>query len=427
MLYVTDRRPILKEIEEAEEQSDGQENEDAENDENVPQETVGYDWGRSPSLAFGSAIVTIGDDVPWDTLVAESRTNDRTISLPVVVSEVEEKGRFPDTPMPGVRNEYGGFSPDPEVVKVHQQVVAEFHDELRARLAHAQKKHVYIYIHGYNNSFDDAVMVIGEMWHFLGRQGVPIAYTWPAGVGGLRGYFYDRESGEYTIYHLKQFFRALLACEEVEGIHFIAHSRGTDVLVTALRELFIELREQVLAQGVDGKRTAGKIKNIVLAAPDLDFEVISQRLIAERFMSYVNRFTIYMSTTDVALGLSTWLFLSQRRVGRVQFSDLPPVYQREARKATHVTLVDARVSSGLIGHSYFYSHPAVLSDLILVLRDGRPPGMEHGRPLEHIDVISWRIEDDYPNLNEKPASDPNSGFDTGSGEGEPKAAAFTDR
>ena len=39
------------------------------------------------------------------------------------------------------------------------------------------------------------MLVIAELWHFLGRQGVPILYTWPAGFGGLRGYTRDRESG----------------------------------------------------------------------------------------------------------------------------------------------------------------------------------------------------------------------------------------
>ena len=45
------------------------------------------------------------------------------------------------------------------------------------------------------DSFEDAIFRIAELWHFLGREGVPIAYTWPAGHPGLlRGYNYDRES-----------------------------------------------------------------------------------------------------------------------------------------------------------------------------------------------------------------------------------------
>ncbi len=46
---------------------------------------------------------------------------------------------------------------------------------------------------------DDALVAAGEFWHFLGREGVPIIYTWPSGAGGLNFYTADRESGEFTI------------------------------------------------------------------------------------------------------------------------------------------------------------------------------------------------------------------------------------
>ena len=73
------------------------------------------------------------------------------------------------------------------------------------RLAQTPHKDVYVYIHGFANTFDDAVFRAAELWHFMGRQGVCIAYTWPSGYGGPFGYFHDRESGEYTVLHLKQF------------------------------------------------------------------------------------------------------------------------------------------------------------------------------------------------------------------------------
>ena len=44
---------------------------------------------------------------------------------------------------------------------------------------------------------------------------------------------HDRESGEFTVYHLKQCLRAVAACPDVERVHLIAHSRGTDVTISA--------------------------------------------------------------------------------------------------------------------------------------------------------------------------------------------------
>ncbi|QQO54308.1 MAG: alpha/beta hydrolase [Thiohalocapsa sp. PB-PSB1] len=34
-------------------------------------------------------------------------------------------------------------------------------------------------MHGVATGFDDAVLDLASIWHFLGREGVPIAYTWP--------------------------------------------------------------------------------------------------------------------------------------------------------------------------------------------------------------------------------------------------------
>ena len=52
-------------------------------------------------------------------------------------------------------------------------------------------------------------------------------------------------------------------------------------------------------------------------------------------------------------------------------------------------------SGGAHGHNYFRTNPAVSSDLVLTLRFGRPPGAENGRPLEHIDGLFWKVDDDY--------------------------------
>jgi esterase/lipase superfamily enzyme len=66
--------------------------------------------------------------------------------------------------------------------------------------------------------FDDGVTTMAQRWHFLGREGVPIAYSWPAypgGPGGPGAYEYTRESGIFTGYHLKQTIRLIAACPAV--------------------------------------------------------------------------------------------------------------------------------------------------------------------------------------------------------------------
>jgi esterase/lipase superfamily enzyme len=272
--------------------------------------------------------------------------------------------------------------------------------ELRGRLALTSRKAVYVFIHGFNNTFEDAVYVIAELWHFLGRQGIPILYSWPAGYGGgLRGYSRDRESGEFTIFHLKQFLRFLASTPELEEIHLIAHSRGTDVLTSALRELFIEAR----AAGKDPRRVF-KLSNVVLAAADIDFEVVIQRLGAERVGMGIERLTIYVSKGDKAIGFSGCLFVSLRRLGQLRPEDLTEELSRELTRAPWVQIIDANVPTSFIGHAYFYAHPAVSADLVLLLRDNHPPGSP-GRPLRKHGPNFWQITKDYPGSPENKTED----------------------
>ena len=51
---------------------------------------------------------------------------------------------------------------------------------------------------------------------------------------------------------------------------------------------------------------------------------------------------------------------------------------------------------GAHGHTYWIDNPAVLSDVILILRDDLPPGEEHGRPLIRAETGLWEIYDGYP-------------------------------
>ena len=84
----------------------------------------------------------------------------------------------------------------PAVQEAYEHAAAQVRQDLRQHLALTPRKAAYVYVHGYNNTFEDGVLVIAELWHFLSREGVPILYTWPAGAGsGLRGYTHDREWG----------------------------------------------------------------------------------------------------------------------------------------------------------------------------------------------------------------------------------------
>ena len=248
---------------------------------------------------------------------------------------------------------------------------------------------MFIYVHGFNNSLDDAVLTTAELWHFLGREGVPICYTWPAGVGLFKAYQYTLASTQFTIYHFKQMLRLIASCPEVEKVHIIAHSRGTAVATDALRELHLEIR------GTADTKKVLKLGTIVLAAADLDLDVVTQRLATERIGRAVEHTAIYISSEDKALGFSAWLF-GGGRLGDIDFKLFAPEEIAALRGSRRLQFIDARVKKLGLGHSYFYANPAVSSDLMLLLRYQLLPGAEYGRPLGVTDVGLWVVDDDYP-------------------------------
>ena len=352
-----------------------------------------YGYRRSRSLAFGMTTVRIGKDVPWDALVTASRSALRPTDLPMSTAETRELGRFPPTPSKTVERD--GQSVDaPEVVEARHAAEDRLKALMAERLSLTPKKEVYVFVHGTGSNFEESAYVLAGLWHFMGRCGVPVVYAWPAGGGSdpARGYAYDRESSEFTVYHLKQFLRLLAGCPGVEKVHILAHSRGTDTVLTALRELNIEIR----ASGGD-TRKALKLGCLVLAAADIDMEVSSQRVAAEHLMQVPEQMVLYVSATDLRLNVADVLFGSKNRLGQLDPSDMTSRQLEALRNLPDIQFIDARIAgSWNWSHAYFYHHPAVSSDLILVLRDNRRPGSQCGRPLAGEGGPLWRIDKDYP-------------------------------
>ena len=365
VLFVTDRKP--------ETSADG---------------TLAYGTRRSASLGFGSAIVEIGNDLTWQHLVEMSETSSRRSSPPLRVKSRTELGRFPPTPHAFLVVD-GKAKEDPKVRSEYERVGSQLREELNRRMLQTGANEVHIFVHGFDNSFDWAAVSLAEYWHFMGRRGVPMLYSWPAGKEGLFGYFVDRESGEFTIYHLKNLIRLLGTFPEVERVNILAHSRGTDVTTSALRELIIEAR----AAG-NNPRELYKIENLILAAPDLDFDIVRQRLITEKIGPAFGQITVYTTDTDKALELSQTI-MSGTRFGRIKASDLGEQEQAIFRVVKNVAFINVQGTRSFIGHSYFITSPSASSDIIRVLNTRSKPG-EPGRPLTHKMLNFWEMPVGYP-------------------------------
>jgi esterase/lipase superfamily enzyme len=378
VLYVTDRAPITP--------KNG---------------SVRYGHRRSNSMAFGSCTVEIGKDVEWSVLVKNSRTKHRSVSLPLKVTQTTEHARFPATPLTVV-SVGNVIELDPKEVKQEAETAAGLQDDITRRLKLTKRKEAFVYIHGFNNTFEDSVFVSAELWHFMGHSGIPIVYSWPS-KKSIWGYGYDRESSEFTVFHFKQFLRAIAKCKDLKKIHILAHSRGTGVAASAFRELVIASKAwpgqnagTSDSPGQEARKVLSKVGNVILAAADIDMEVASQRLSAEMAFMGAERVTIYLSREDKAINFAVWLFESIGRLGELSLRIISPDHMQALEIIDRIDFVDARVDTGFMGHGYFHSSPAVSSDLILLLRDNLSPG--DGRPLACDERSSryWSIEKDYP-------------------------------
>jgi len=183
-------------------------------------------------------------------------------------------------------------------------------------------------------------------------------------------------------------------------MHLMAHSRGSALLLNAVRELSIE----AIAAGDNPSETM-KLEHLVLMSPDIDAQVARAQLeifasdpdLRTRWRSadlpkfLGGRFTIYASPKDRALLLSKMLFRSRERVG-----ELTPDEISETTQDYFETLgnVDIIVFEGkrtdFFGHSYFTSNPRVSADLIELIRNGTLPGTQQ-RPLVRTGKITWEF------------------------------------
>ncbi len=364
IFYVTDRAPV---------RTGGQ--------------ITGYGTGRSDQMAFGSAKVRFGA-VDWADLVARTHVGKGGQISKLEVAEVTEAVRFDAIPLQAERAE-GGLRVLRDAQASYAQNTVAFQNALKAEIKRTGNGRVLVYVHGVSNDFENSLQTLASLWHFTGRRSTPVAFTWPAGNGGVLGYFRDREAGDFSVYHAKEFLRMLAAMPEVEDIDIVAHSRGTSVMTQALRELVIAAR----AQGQAPKR-AMKTGTLILAAPDLDIGILRQRLLSERFSEAFEQVNVYLNPDDAALRLSSFI-TKYPKLGAAKGEDFNEGELETLRKQGLIHLVRVEGAGGSDSHSYFRNNPAVLSDIVLALRTRAFPGGTL-RPLESDSDTIWRLQPNYP-------------------------------
>jgi esterase/lipase superfamily enzyme len=164
---------------------------------------------------------------------------------------------------------------------------------------------VLVFVHGFNNRFEDAVYRFAQIVHDSKAEGIPVLFTWPS-RGDLRinSYGYDRESAIYSRDALEQLLDTLAANPKVKEINILAHSMGNWVTLEALR-----------GKAIAGGKIGDKIKNVFLVAPDVDVDVFRTQI--RRMGAARPRFALFISQDDKALGLSEFIWGGMPRIGDI--------------------------------------------------------------------------------------------------------------
>lgn len=219
----------------------------------------------------------------------------------------------------------------------------------------AGKRHAVVFIHGYNVDFKEAAIRAAQIGYDLGIEGAMAFFSWPS-KGTVRGYQADQQTIEASEPAITQFLVDFARKSGADAVHVIAHSMGNRGVLRAVSRI-VQDAEQ---------RTGVEFANFILAAPDVDAETFAN--LASAYADLGKRTTLYISQSDLAVGLSEW-FSQYPRVGYA-----PPVTVLKGIDTVNVTNVDIT----LLGHSYVADARPVLTDMHALIFEGTPPEQRFG-------------------------------------------------
>jgi esterase/lipase superfamily enzyme len=224
----------------------------------------------------------------------------------------------------------------------------EFFGDLVGRVHASPTSSAFLFVHGYNVTFEDAARRTAQISYDLAFEGAPVFYSWPS-QGTTPAYTVDEQNIEWAQSSLRGFLEDFFTRSEAQNVHLIAHSMGNRALTRAVASLL-----------TDKPALRSRLKEVILAAPDIDADVF-KRDIAPALTGTGRPVTLYASSEDLALVASKKVHGYPRAGDSGQGLVVVP----------GVETIDATsVDTSLIGHSYFAESRSILSDMFYLIRNG---------------------------------------------------------
>ncbi len=268
-----------------------------------------------------------------------------------------------------------------------------FIDEVNERLARSDWKEVVIYVPGFNTPFKAPVHMMAQYAHYMGRDGVFIAYSWPARSSPL-GYSKQMTTAGISVRNLRQLVLLLAEHSDAHQINLVSYSAGAPILTDAL----LQLRLMHADDTEEELRRALPIGSVVYAGADEDLDYYRNTYL-DGFGQVAENITVYTSRADFGVTLSRLFTTGSARLGNVT-ADLTEGDLAALRQGTTTHFVDVTDASRAAGggdiwsHGYWYLNPWINQDVIVLLRTNAPPA-DRGLVREEGEAI-WSIPRDYP-------------------------------
>jgi len=247
------------------------------------------------------------------------------------------------------------FRPNPEkhIVLTNTTSLAQekFFESVSFAVQRSETREAFVFIHGYNVSFEDAARRTGQMAFDLDFIGAPIFYSWPSN-GRIASYIKDETNITWTAPHFEQFLSLLAQHGGARRIHIIAHSMGNRAVCESLKNLSLNPQSSI------------RFSHLILAAPDIDAETFAE--LAELLRRITDRVTLYESARDKALQASKKIH-GYSRAGE-------PLLIIPGLDTIDASLID----TDFLGHSYFSDSRPLLSDIYSILYKDELPAHRFG-------------------------------------------------
>lgn len=327
-----------------------------------------YGSDRGGPLRLGRATVHLGArGGSWERLVADAQAGRRP---PISIGSVEEYGSLWTT-IPIDDPDFEAAWTSTTADDAARDASRRFAEEIDEALDRSAWKEIVVYVPGFNTEFETPVRMIAQLGHFMARDGVFIAYSWPSRAHPF-AYSKDRTNAAGSVRSLREFLRFLAEETRAETIHLLSYSAGAPLVSDAL----LQLRLMHAGEAPDEIRAALRIGNVVYAGSDEDLACF-RNLFLDGVQDAVERITVYTSENDAGLALSTLFVTGSTRLGRPA-SGLSETDRTALRESSRVALINvdrAKLRAGsadFFGHGYWFGNAWVSSDLILLMRGYAP-------------------------------------------------------